>query len=277
MTEFAIRDIDLTRIESRPTRKELGTYIFFLDCVGHIEDDAVAEALKALHRSLCRCALSGVMADGIGRGSGAAATRRGDRLAEPAAGRQPMSGRLVLVRHGQSLSNVERRLDTRPPGRELTDLGREQARTFARELAARDRDGRAFRRGARLADRRRDRRRTEPGPARTRRHSRGSGRRAGGPQRRRGRRGVQRRLPAMARGRAGPADARRRIGDAGARPVRAGDHATADALSRRRRVAQATSSSSATARRSGWWPPRWRASTEASPSTITCPTPNPLC
>ena len=44
-----------------------------------------------------------------------------------------MSGRLVLVRHGQSHGNVERRLDTRPPGAELTDLGREQARTFARE------------------------------------------------------------------------------------------------------------------------------------------------
>ncbi|GFG72661.1 hypothetical protein MBOT_00260 [Mycobacterium botniense] len=27
--------------------------MFFLDCVGHIDDDAVAEALKALHR---RCA-----------------------------------------------------------------------------------------------------------------------------------------------------------------------------------------------------------------------------
>ena len=53
MTEFSIRDIDLTRIESRPTRTELGTYVFFLDCVGHIEDAAVAEALKALHR---RCA-----------------------------------------------------------------------------------------------------------------------------------------------------------------------------------------------------------------------------
>jgi prephenate dehydratase len=50
MTEFAVRDIDLTRIESRPTRTELGTYIFFLDCVGHIADGAVAEALKALHR-----------------------------------------------------------------------------------------------------------------------------------------------------------------------------------------------------------------------------------
>jgi prephenate dehydratase len=53
MTEFAVRDIDLTRIESRPTRTELGTYVFFLDCVGHIDDDSVAQALKALHRR-CR-------------------------------------------------------------------------------------------------------------------------------------------------------------------------------------------------------------------------------
>lgn len=53
MSEFGIRDIDLTRIESRPTRTELGTYVFFLDCVGHIDDSAVADALKSLHR---RCA-----------------------------------------------------------------------------------------------------------------------------------------------------------------------------------------------------------------------------
>lgn len=46
-----------------------------------------------------------------------------------------MSGRLVLVRHGQTHSNVARRLDTRPPGAELTDLGREQARAFAGTLA----------------------------------------------------------------------------------------------------------------------------------------------
>jgi probable phosphoglycerate mutase len=43
-----------------------------------------------------------------------------------------MSGRLVLLRHGQSYGNVERRLDTRPPGAELTPLGRDQARVFAR-------------------------------------------------------------------------------------------------------------------------------------------------
>jgi probable phosphoglycerate mutase len=48
-----------------------------------------------------------------------------------------VSGRLVLVRHGQSYGNVERRLDTRPPGAELTDLGRDQARTFARGLTYR--------------------------------------------------------------------------------------------------------------------------------------------
>jgi broad specificity phosphatase PhoE len=42
-----------------------------------------------------------------------------------------MSGRLVLLRHGQSYANVDRRLDTRPPGAALTSLGRDQALAFA--------------------------------------------------------------------------------------------------------------------------------------------------
>ncbi|CAN5380257.1 prephenate dehydratase [soil metagenome] len=50
LNEFAERDIDLTRIESRPTRVELGTYVFFLDLAGHLEDNDVAEALEALGR-----------------------------------------------------------------------------------------------------------------------------------------------------------------------------------------------------------------------------------
>src|ERR1041385_537947 len=74
------------------------------------------------------------MADGVGRRFDAAGTRRSGTLADTAAGGQAVTGRLVLVRHGQSLGNVDRRLDTRPPGAELTDLGRDQARTFAREL-----------------------------------------------------------------------------------------------------------------------------------------------
>ncbi len=46
-----------------------------------------------------------------------------------------MTGRLILVRHGQSHGNVERRLDTRPPGADLTELGVRQAREFARARA----------------------------------------------------------------------------------------------------------------------------------------------
>ncbi|WP_024801312.1 prephenate dehydratase [Nocardia sp. BMG51109] len=52
--EFADRGVDLTRIESRPTRTGMGSYRFYLDCVGHIDDTAVAEALKALHRTAGR-------------------------------------------------------------------------------------------------------------------------------------------------------------------------------------------------------------------------------
>jgi prephenate dehydratase len=69
MTEFSIRDIDLTRIESRPTRIELGTYIFFLDSVGHIDDVAVAEALKALHRRCVDVRYLGSWPTGAPRGA----------------------------------------------------------------------------------------------------------------------------------------------------------------------------------------------------------------
>lgn len=48
--EFGVRQIDMTRIESRPTRRALGTYRFHIDCVGHIDDAIIAEALRALYR-----------------------------------------------------------------------------------------------------------------------------------------------------------------------------------------------------------------------------------
>ena len=43
--------------------------------------------------------------------------------------------RLVLVRHGQTPSNVIGSLDSRPPGPPLTDLGRQQAAAVAESLA----------------------------------------------------------------------------------------------------------------------------------------------
>jgi len=53
-------------------------------------------------------------------------------VGDAAATGHAVSGRLILVRHGQSHANVERRLDTRPPGADLTELGITQAQTFAR-------------------------------------------------------------------------------------------------------------------------------------------------
>jgi len=43
--EFAKKAIDLTKIESRPTRKVLGDYLFHIDLKGHIEDEVVKETL----------------------------------------------------------------------------------------------------------------------------------------------------------------------------------------------------------------------------------------
>jgi prephenate dehydratase len=50
LAEFALRGINLTRIESRPMKCKLGQYRFFLDCEGHIAEDAVGDALAELHR-----------------------------------------------------------------------------------------------------------------------------------------------------------------------------------------------------------------------------------
>lgn len=48
--EFAERGINLTRIESRPSRLCLGDYYFFIDLEGHVEDGAVRESLKGVER-----------------------------------------------------------------------------------------------------------------------------------------------------------------------------------------------------------------------------------
>jgi prephenate dehydratase len=50
LTELALREINLTRIESRPTKGRLGEYRFFLDVEGHVTDERVAHALSALRR-----------------------------------------------------------------------------------------------------------------------------------------------------------------------------------------------------------------------------------
>ncbi|HWA66714.1 MAG TPA: prephenate dehydratase [Mycobacteriales bacterium] len=52
LTEFAVRGVNLTRIESRPTGVGLGRYCFSIDAEGHVEQQRVGEALAAMKR-LC--------------------------------------------------------------------------------------------------------------------------------------------------------------------------------------------------------------------------------
>jgi prephenate dehydratase len=48
LQEFSSRDVNLTRIESRPLRLELGRYMFFCDLEGSLSEPPVEEAVKAL-------------------------------------------------------------------------------------------------------------------------------------------------------------------------------------------------------------------------------------
>ena len=50
LTELAVRGINLSRIESRPTGEQLGVYVFFLDCTGHVAEPRLGEALQGLRR-----------------------------------------------------------------------------------------------------------------------------------------------------------------------------------------------------------------------------------
>ena len=48
LQEFAARSINLTKLESRPTKKGLGHYCFLVDLEGHVGDELVADCLRDL-------------------------------------------------------------------------------------------------------------------------------------------------------------------------------------------------------------------------------------
>jgi prephenate dehydratase len=50
LTEFAVRGVNLSTIQSRPTGDGLGSYFFFIDCEGHIDDARVGEAMMGVRR-----------------------------------------------------------------------------------------------------------------------------------------------------------------------------------------------------------------------------------
>jgi prephenate dehydratase len=52
LQEFAARAVNLTKLESRPTKKGLGHYCFIIDLDGHVDDELVADALRDLKSKL---------------------------------------------------------------------------------------------------------------------------------------------------------------------------------------------------------------------------------
>jgi prephenate dehydratase len=52
LSEFAYGEINLTKIQSRPTKRALGEYMFFIDLEGHVSDENVRLALDCLRLKL---------------------------------------------------------------------------------------------------------------------------------------------------------------------------------------------------------------------------------
>ena len=72
LDEFAVRGVNLTRIESRPTGRAIGRYCFSIDAEGHLLDARVGEALTGLRRVCADVRFLG----SYPRADGAAATVR---------------------------------------------------------------------------------------------------------------------------------------------------------------------------------------------------------
>ena len=59
LSHFSARSLNLTKIESRPTKQGLGDYCFVIDLEGHLADEVVGDCLCELHASLAGLKLLG--------------------------------------------------------------------------------------------------------------------------------------------------------------------------------------------------------------------------
>ncbi len=57
--QFAARNLNLTKIESRPTKQGLGDYCFVVDLEGHVSDEVVGDCLRELHLAVAGCKFLG--------------------------------------------------------------------------------------------------------------------------------------------------------------------------------------------------------------------------
>ena len=91
LQEFAARSINLTRLESRPTKQGLGDYCFLIDLEGHIADEVVADCLRNLHMKNGRVKFLGsypaASDDGGTRDQASEASREADQWLDSLRGR----------------------------------------------------------------------------------------------------------------------------------------------------------------------------------------------
>ena len=68
LREFSSREVNLTRIESRPLRRGLGRYMFFIDLDGATGDEAVGAAIERLRAKAESVRVLGSYPTGAGGG-----------------------------------------------------------------------------------------------------------------------------------------------------------------------------------------------------------------
>ena len=65
--EFADSEINLAKIESRPTRHELGRYVFLVDLLGHQQDQRVRDTIEAVDRRVSQLRVFGSYPNRLGQ------------------------------------------------------------------------------------------------------------------------------------------------------------------------------------------------------------------
>lgn len=93
LQEFAARAINLTSLQSRPTKAGLGHYCFLVDCEGHIADELVADALRNLMMKTARVKFLGSYPSAYGSDQEQIADRA--RVAEAEDWVESLRGRII--------------------------------------------------------------------------------------------------------------------------------------------------------------------------------------